>query len=148
MDGGQSVSGKSDYSGIVNELRKDVDTGPATTLVDDELNAYGVPNPRLLICGCGGIDLVKEQIRIAHGERLNLRQKKIKSKILSLPCINMNEFGLKYESYFVLFDYYISDTGRRFWSTGEDPLMTVKNLQNSITVQCLFHPTWWKYYLD
>lgn len=54
MDGGQSVTGEPDYSGIVNELRKDVDTGPATTLVDDELNAYGVPNPRLLICGCGG----------------------------------------------------------------------------------------------
>ena len=33
-----------------------------------------------------GIDLVKEQIRIAHGERLNLRQKKIKSEGVSIEC--------------------------------------------------------------
>ncbi|MFQ5688477.1 MAG: acetyl/propionyl/methylcrotonyl-CoA carboxylase subunit alpha, partial [Candidatus Scalindua sp.] len=33
-----------------------------------------------------GIDLVKEQIRIAHGERLNLRQKKIKSNGVSIEC--------------------------------------------------------------
>lgn len=33
-----------------------------------------------------GIDLIKEQIRIAHGERLNLRQKKIKSEGVSIEC--------------------------------------------------------------
>ena len=33
-----------------------------------------------------GIDLVKEQIRIASGERLNLRQKKIKSEGVSIEC--------------------------------------------------------------
>ncbi len=33
-----------------------------------------------------GIDLVKEQLRIAHGERLNLRQKKIKSEGVSIEC--------------------------------------------------------------
>lgn len=33
-----------------------------------------------------GIDLVKEQIRIAHGERLNLHQKKIKSEGVSIEC--------------------------------------------------------------
>jgi len=54
MDGGQSAASGEDYSGIIDEIRKDVDTGPTTTLLDDELGAYGVPNPRLLICGCGG----------------------------------------------------------------------------------------------
>ena len=54
MDGGQSEASGEDYSGIIDEIRKDVDTGPTTTLLDDELGAYGVPNPRLLICGCGG----------------------------------------------------------------------------------------------
>ncbi|MDG1541285.1 MAG: cell division protein FtsZ [Candidatus Thalassarchaeaceae archaeon] len=54
MDGGQSAASGEDYSGIVDEIRKDIDTGPTTTLLDDELGAYGVPNPRLLICGCGG----------------------------------------------------------------------------------------------
>ncbi len=33
-----------------------------------------------------GIDLVKEQIRIAYGERLNLRQKKIKSDGVAIEC--------------------------------------------------------------
>jgi acetyl-CoA carboxylase biotin carboxylase subunit len=33
-----------------------------------------------------GIDLVKEQIRIASGERLNLRQKKIKSEGVAIEC--------------------------------------------------------------
>jgi acetyl-CoA carboxylase biotin carboxylase subunit len=33
-----------------------------------------------------GIDLVKEQIRIACGERLNLRQKKIKSEGVAIEC--------------------------------------------------------------
>jgi|TARA_B110000881_G_scaffold190355_2_gene181552 cell division protein FtsZ len=54
MDGGQSAASGEDYSGIVDEIRKDIDTGPTTTLLDDELGGYGVPNPRLLICGCGG----------------------------------------------------------------------------------------------
>ena len=33
-----------------------------------------------------GIDLVKEQIRIAYGERLNLRQKKVKSEGVAIEC--------------------------------------------------------------
>jgi len=33
-----------------------------------------------------GIDLVKEQIRIAYGERLNLRQRKVKSEGVSIEC--------------------------------------------------------------
>ncbi len=33
-----------------------------------------------------GIDLVKEQLKIAHGERLNLRQKKIKSEGSAIEC--------------------------------------------------------------
>ena len=33
-----------------------------------------------------GIDLVKEQIRIASGERLNLRQKKVKSEGVAIEC--------------------------------------------------------------
>jgi len=33
-----------------------------------------------------GIDLVEEQIRIAYGQRLNLRQKKIKSEGVSIEC--------------------------------------------------------------
>ena len=33
-----------------------------------------------------GIDLVREQIRIAYGERLNLRQKKVKSEGVAIEC--------------------------------------------------------------
>ena len=73
---------------------------------------------------------------------------KFKNGELNLPCLNMNEFGLKYESYFVHFDHYVSDTSRRFWSTGDDPIATLKKMEKSGTLQCLFHPIWWKYYLS
>ena len=73
---------------------------------------------------------------------------KFKSRELNLPCINMNDFELKYESYFVKYDHYISDTARRFWASGSDPISTLKKLDNSDTLQCLFHPIWWKYYLN
>ncbi|MFQ5965462.1 MAG: acetyl-CoA carboxylase biotin carboxylase subunit [Candidatus Scalinduaceae bacterium] len=33
-----------------------------------------------------GIDIVKEQIRIAYGERLNIRQKKVKSEGVAIEC--------------------------------------------------------------
>ncbi len=54
MDGGRGVGGEADYGGIVNEIRKDVDTAPVTTLLGEQLGEFGVPNPRLMICGCGG----------------------------------------------------------------------------------------------
>jgi hypothetical protein len=73
---------------------------------------------------------------------------KINGKNLSLPCINMSDYGLMYESYFIPYDNYVSDAGRKFWSTGDDPITTVKKMGNSETLQCLFHPIWWKYYLS
>jgi len=73
---------------------------------------------------------------------------KINGKNLSLPCINMSDFDLMYESYFIPYDNYVSDAGRKFWSTGDDPITTVKKMGNSETLQCLFHPIWWKYYLS
>jgi len=39
---------------LVDELSHDVGTGQATALLNDELSEFGVPNPRLLIIGCGG----------------------------------------------------------------------------------------------
>ena len=43
------------YSNLVDELRKDVETQKGgTALLDDELSGFGVPNPRILVVGCGG----------------------------------------------------------------------------------------------
>jgi len=43
------------YSNLVDELRKDVETQKGgTALLDDELSDFGVPNPRILVVGCGG----------------------------------------------------------------------------------------------
>ena len=50
----QSSAEGSDYSELVDELSHDVSEGPATSLLNDELSDFGVPNPRLLIIGCGG----------------------------------------------------------------------------------------------
>tara|TARA_B100001113_G_C21101928_1_gene619135 strand:- start:501 stop:1664 length:1164 start_codon:yes stop_codon:yes gene_type:complete len=43
------------YSSLVDELRKDIETQKGgTALLDDELSGFGVPNPRILVVGCGG----------------------------------------------------------------------------------------------
>ncbi len=38
---------------MVNEMAKEAKRG-ATTLMDEEVGSLGVPNPRILIVGCGG----------------------------------------------------------------------------------------------
>ena len=50
----QPATGGTSYTELVDELAHDVGTGAATALLNDELSEFGVPNPRLLIIGCGG----------------------------------------------------------------------------------------------
>lgn len=52
--GGSSPLG-GQFNDLVEELRKDVEESrSATSLLDGELDGFGVPDPRILIVGCGG----------------------------------------------------------------------------------------------
>lgn len=63
---------------------------------------------------------------------------------LKLPHLSMMDFKLYYETYFVKNHYYISDTRRIFWYSGNDPIETVKLSKQNETTQLLLHPVWWK----
>ncbi|MDE0556909.1 MAG: cell division protein FtsZ [Candidatus Poseidoniaceae archaeon] len=58
---GTSASSKTGVTGqdkaladMIEGLREETITGGATALMDEDLGSYGVPNPRILIVGCGG----------------------------------------------------------------------------------------------
>jgi cell division protein FtsZ len=58
---GTNASSKSGETGqdkaladMIEGLREETITGGATALMDEDLGSYGVPNPRILIVGCGG----------------------------------------------------------------------------------------------
>ena len=58
---GTNASSKSSATGqdkaladMIAGLREETITGGATALMDEDLGSYGVPNPRILIVGCGG----------------------------------------------------------------------------------------------
>ena len=58
---GTNASSKSGVTGqdkaladMIEGLREETITGGATALMDEDLGSYGVPNPRILIVGCGG----------------------------------------------------------------------------------------------
>ena len=58
---GTNASSKSGTTGqdkaladMIEGLREETITGGATALMDEDLGSYGVPNPRILIVGCGG----------------------------------------------------------------------------------------------
>ena len=46
------------YGDIIDAVKRDLGVsggqGLPTALMDEELAGFGVPNPRILICGCGG----------------------------------------------------------------------------------------------
>jgi len=52
-DGTHMNAGGSPFGEIVDEIRRDMEPLP-TALLDEEMSGFGVPNPRILICGCGG----------------------------------------------------------------------------------------------
>ena len=55
MDGKQEAEIPNDaYGELVNELKKDIDAKQPTALMNDDVSNFGVPDPRILICGCGG----------------------------------------------------------------------------------------------
>ena len=47
-------TGDQSLNDMVASLAKEAIAQGSTTLLDDELGSFGVPNPRILIVGCGG----------------------------------------------------------------------------------------------
>ena len=60
MDGGQVTGQGSEgtlgkaYEDLVGELKRDMDGKQSTALLNEDVSNFGVPDPRILICGCGG----------------------------------------------------------------------------------------------
>ena len=42
------------YEDLVGELKRDLDGKQSTALLNEDVSTFGVPDPRILICGCGG----------------------------------------------------------------------------------------------
>ena len=70
---------------------------------------------------------------------------KLGNKLLKLPVFEMSEFDLAYEAYFIPYNHYVSDSGGNFWYNSSCPIETVSKSNQGHTIQCLFHPIWWKY---
>tara|TARA_B110000438_G_scaffold261889_1_gene272863 strand:- start:312 stop:1535 length:1224 start_codon:yes stop_codon:yes gene_type:complete len=51
--GSGSTLGKA-YEDLVGELKRDLDGKQSTALLNEDVSTFGVPDPRILICGCGG----------------------------------------------------------------------------------------------
>lgn len=102
----QKIIEESPSPGISERLREEIckaatkiakavnytNAGTVEFLVDKEGNFYFIEvNTRLQVEHpvtemVTGIDLVKQQIRVASGERLNMKQKKIKNQGVSIEC--------------------------------------------------------------
>lgn len=102
----QKLVEESPSPNITNQLRDDLckaaikiaksvnytNAGTVEFLVDHERNYYFIEmNSRIQVEHpvtemVSGVDLIKEQIKIAFGERLELRQKKIKNEGVSIEC--------------------------------------------------------------
>jgi len=102
----QKLVEESPSPNISNSLREDLcksalkfakavgytNAGTVEFLLDDHGNYYFIEmNARIQVEHpvtemVTGVDLIKEQIRIAYGERLELRQKKIKNEGVSIEC--------------------------------------------------------------
>ena len=42
------------YEELVGELKRDLNNNQSTALLNEDVSNFGVPDPRILICGCGG----------------------------------------------------------------------------------------------
>ncbi len=86
-----------------------------------------------------------EKKRMINPDFSKLSTIKYNNTSLKLPCFSMKEYKLHYEDYFLKSHYYISDTGRKFWYAGSDPIETVKTSKYGETIKLLLHPVWWKF---
>ena len=53
--GGMSRNQDKAFADMIQGLKNETIARGATALLDDEMGSFGVPNPRILIVGCGGL---------------------------------------------------------------------------------------------
>ena len=53
-NGGMSMNHDKAFAEMIQGLKEETIARGATALVDEEVGSFGVPNPRILIVGCGG----------------------------------------------------------------------------------------------
>jgi cell division protein FtsZ len=54
VGGGMSMNHDKAFADMIQGLKNETIARGATALLDDEMGSFGVPNPRILIVGCGG----------------------------------------------------------------------------------------------
>jgi len=80
----QKIIEESPSPGISERLREEI--CKAATKIAKAVNYTNAGTVEFVTEMVTGIDLVKQQIRVASGERLNLKQKKIKNQGVSIEC--------------------------------------------------------------
>ena len=74
MDGGQVTGQESGgtlgkaYEDLVGELKRDLDGKQSTALLNEDVSTFGVPDPRILICGCATFGVHFEQPQVEQND--------------------------------------------------------------------------------
>jgi len=123
--------------------------------------SHGSSTMRSIVGATGNIPYPLEYVNYKIWDEVNKDAIELSpnSKTLNVPYMSLESQGLRYESYFVKKQWYLSDSGGNFWTGGycgsdkfenlpnaiNDPLETSSELMKEGEIlQILVHPIWWK----